>query len=278
MKRSAPERPGGPRRTLGPSQSLGDFKKIPTPQVLIYIYVADWLFGEQKMLIFYNNRACPFCHRILLVLLELGIPFQDKPCNINAGQKEPWFTEVYQKALGANKKSDGRVPIIDDDGFILTESTVIVEYLVLKFGPRTGIILKSETPQDTALAMIFEHLHTRRFLNAFFSVLKYQSNAAVLASTTEFLRVIQAISEAFTIHKGPYLLGENLTTSDLLFYPFVARLPVLHHIRGFLVPEQEVYLPFHRFCRAMEARPTVQAAAQSTRVMLDAYMSFTDGM
>ena len=69
------------------------------------------------MLTFINNRLCPYGHRAWLVLLELGIPFEEKIATIKAGEKEPWFTEIYQKALGAQEGSDGKVPVIDDDGY-----------------------------------------------------------------------------------------------------------------------------------------------------------------
>jgi glutathione S-transferase len=57
----------------------------------------------------------------LLALYEKGLPFE--PRYMNAGkfeQHEPWFVKI---------NPNGQVPALDHDGKIITESTVICEYL-----------------------------------------------------------------------------------------------------------------------------------------------------
>ncbi len=84
-------------------------------------------------------------------------------------------------------------------------------------------------------------------------MLKEQDPEKQKTLSADLLKTIKKISDALKVHKGPYLLGEKLTLTDLLFYPFVERLSVLQHFRAFTVPEEEDYQPFNRFRQAMEA-------------------------
>jgi glutathione S-transferase len=229
------------------------------------------------MITFVNNRICPYGHRAWLTLLELGVPFEEKKCTIKAGQKEPWFTEIYQKALGANEGSDGKVPVIDDDGFILTESAVIAEYLASKYGPSVGKELITVSPQEKAFATIFLEQHAQQYTKFFYALLKEQDPDRAKSLTGELLKAVKKISDVLKVHKGPYLLGEKFTLTDILFYPFVERLSVLKHFREFTVPDEEDYQPFHCFCQAMEARPAVQAAKVDISEFLDAYRAYAEG-
>ena len=65
-------------------------------------------------------------HKVMWVVGELGIPHE----RIDAGMQfgivdEPWF-----RAMNPN----GRVPTINDDGFVLWESNAIVRYLAKQYG------------------------------------------------------------------------------------------------------------------------------------------------
>ena len=57
----------------------------------------------------------------LLALYEKGLPFTPRPLNPSKFEHhEPWFTKI---------NPNGQVPALDHDGRIITESTVICEYL-----------------------------------------------------------------------------------------------------------------------------------------------------
>ena len=230
------------------------------------------------VLTFVNNKVCPYGHRAWLVLLELGIPFEEKLATIKAGQKEAWFTEIYKRALGANEGSDGKVPVIEDDGFILAESAIIAEYLATKYGSSSGKDLSITAPQDKAFASVFLEHHVQQYTKAFYTLLREQNPDNQKAASDELLKAIRKISDALAARGGPYLLGERLTLPDLLFYPFVERLPVLQHLRNFSIPEDDAsFAPFLRFRDALAARPAVKAAAQELDFFLEAYRPYAEG-
>lgn len=97
------------------------------------------------MLTLYDAPRCPYCARVRIVLAEkeieyeaIGVDLQDRPA---------WIYE---------KNSTGRVPVIEEDGWLLPESAVIMEYLEERW-PESRLLPLD--PADRALARfwIFRH-------------------------------------------------------------------------------------------------------------------------
>ena len=79
-------------------------------------------------------------NRCAWMLKELGVAFKSVPTNFqNGGTREPAFLK---------KNPNGRVPVLDDDGFYVFESLAINLYLARKFGGP----LAPHSPQEDALA------------------------------------------------------------------------------------------------------------------------------
>jgi glutathione S-transferase len=65
----------------------------------------------------YDAARCPYCARVRIVLAEKGIGYE--PVEIDLRNRPEWL-------YGLNPS--GKVPVLDD-GFVLPESAVIMEYL-----------------------------------------------------------------------------------------------------------------------------------------------------
>ena len=89
------------------------------------------LFGHKESeakLIFYRDRHawCPYCQKIWLWLELKQIPYKIKKINMFCyGKKEPWFLE---------KVRSGKLPAIELNGQIITESDEIVYFLEKEYG------------------------------------------------------------------------------------------------------------------------------------------------
>ncbi|KAJ8691864.1 hypothetical protein PTI98_011385 [Pleurotus ostreatus] len=83
----------------------------------------------------YGSPVSTCTKRVATVLIELNVPFELVPIDLRKGeQKTPQFLE---------KQPFGKVPYIDDDGFILYESRAISRYLATKYsGQGTQLIPK----------------------------------------------------------------------------------------------------------------------------------------
>ena len=66
----------------------------------------------------YDAPACPFCARVRIALEEKGLEVET--VEIDLQNRPAWIYDL---------NATGRVPVLDDDGFVLPESAVIMEYL-----------------------------------------------------------------------------------------------------------------------------------------------------
>ncbi len=70
------------------------------------------------MITLYDSDRCPYCARVRIVLAEKGIPYE--AIAIDLRDRPAWLYE---------KNSSGKVPVIEEDGWVLPESHLIMKYL-----------------------------------------------------------------------------------------------------------------------------------------------------
>lgn len=226
-----------------------------------------------------SSKICPFAHRAWLTLEELGTPYTFKETSIAPGTKPAWFTEVYQKSLGAAPGSDGKVPVLvegeyDAPSLILAESSIIAEYVAEKYGPQSGLL--PATPFERAETALFLSQNLGAYTSAFYGLLMAQDPEAQAKQKTALLAACAGISEVYGRHGGPFLLGSRITLGDINFWPFVERLSVNAHYRGFVVPDEPAYANFHKFATAMREREAVKRCTVDVSVFIDGYKGYAN--
>ena len=70
------------------------------------------------MLTLYDADRCPYCARIRIVLAEKGLSYETIVVDLD--DRPAWIYE---------KNPLGKVPVLEEDDFVLPESAVIMEYL-----------------------------------------------------------------------------------------------------------------------------------------------------
>jgi glutathione S-transferase len=93
----------------------------------------------------YDAARCPYCARVRIALAEKGVPYE--PVAIDLSNRPGWLYE---------KNETGRVPVLEEDTFVLPESAVIIEYLEERY-PEPALL-----PADPA-ARSLERLRVFRF-------------------------------------------------------------------------------------------------------------------
>ena len=88
----------------------------------------------------YDAARCPYCARVRIALAEKDIEFET--VEIDLSDRPAWLYE---------KNPSGRVPVIEEDGWILAESAVIMEYLEERY-PEPALL--AADPADRALARL----------------------------------------------------------------------------------------------------------------------------
>lgn len=70
------------------------------------------------MLTLYDAPRCPYCARVRIMLAEKRVPYE--AMTVDLDDRPAWIYE---------KNATGRVPVLEEDGWLLPESAVILEYL-----------------------------------------------------------------------------------------------------------------------------------------------------
>src|SRR5581483_965946 len=97
--------------------------------------------GPDTVITLYDAARCPYCARVRIVLAEKRLELE--PVEIDLDDRPAW---IYEK----NPK--GRVPVLEEDGWTLPESAVIMEYLEERY-PEPPLL--AADPADRALARLW---------------------------------------------------------------------------------------------------------------------------
>jgi len=90
----------------------------------------------------YDAARCPFCARVRIALAEKGFDYET--VEIDLGNRPDWIYEL---------NPTGKVPVLDD-GFVLPESAVIMEYLDDRY-PDKPLLPGDPKPRAEARKWVF---------------------------------------------------------------------------------------------------------------------------
>ena len=90
----------------------------------------------------YDAQRCPYCARVRIVLAEKGIAYETT--EIDLRNRPDWLYAL---------NPSGKVPVLDD-GFVLPESAVIMEYLEERY-PEPALLSADATERAQARLAVF---------------------------------------------------------------------------------------------------------------------------
>lgn len=154
------------------------------------------------MITLYDAPRCPFCARVRIVLAEKSIPYE--PVVVDLDDRPPWIIELNPPA--------GRVPVVDDQGWVLPESAVINEYLEERF-PEPPLLPPDPGERAAARLLIFRFTDLER---PYYALRRGETGAR--RALGEALAVLEAMLEAM-----PYLTGRSYGLADIAYLPWVIR-------------------------------------------------------
>lgn len=163
------------------------------------------------MMIVYGSIVSPFVRKLLGFLGEKGLDFELK--GVGIGDPDPGFRAASPL---------GKMPAIDDDGFLLADSSAIIHYLEAKY-PEPALIPADPEARgrtvwwdefgDTVFAacggkMFFNRIVAPKFLGR-----EGDLAAAAEAEAEELPKLLAYLESA--IPASGYLVGDRLTLADL---------------------------------------------------------------
>jgi glutathione S-transferase len=149
----------------------------------------------------YDADRCPYCARVRIALAEKGV--EHETVVIDLDERPSWIYE---------KNPLGRVPILEDDAFVLPESAVINEYLEERYP------VPALWPADAA-ERAFGRLLVFRFdqLSKPYYGLRRQEEGAQERFEAELAK-LNAVLDA-----QPYLTGRAFGLADIAYVPWLLR-------------------------------------------------------
>jgi stringent starvation protein A len=153
------------------------------------------------MLTLYDAARCPYCARVRIVLAEKGIEYE--PVEIDLTDRPAWIYE---------KNATGRVPVVEEDAWILPESAVIMEYLEERY-PEPPLL--AADPADRALARLWIFRHDE-FTRPYYA-LRREEDGAAARFDAELGKLDAALADR------PWLGGREYGLAGIAYVPWVLR-------------------------------------------------------
>jgi glutathione S-transferase len=153
------------------------------------------------MLTLYDAARCPYCARVRIVLAEKNLGYES--IEIDLADRPAWIYE---------KNSTGRVPVVEEDGWLLPESAVIMEFLEERY-PEPPLL--AADPADRALARLWIFRHDD-FTKPYYALRRGEDDAAPRLDAE-----LGKLDAALTLR--PWLGGPEYGLADIAYVPWVLR-------------------------------------------------------
>ena len=153
-------------------------------------------------MILYDAARCPYCARARIALAEKGVAYE--PVEIDLSDRPAWLYE---------KNPRGKVPVLEEDDFILPESSVIMEYLEERF-PEPALL--PADPADRAAARLWIFDFDRRLGDDYYAARRGEDGAVEILTAR-----LAAIDMWLDGHR--FLAGAEYSLADIAYVPWILR-------------------------------------------------------
>ena len=153
------------------------------------------------MITLYDADRCPYCARVRIVLAEKGLEYE--VVAIDLDDRPAWIYE---------KNPLGRVPVLEEDDFLLPESAVINEYLEERW-PEPP--LWPADPGERALGRLLVHRFDE-LSRPYYALRRGEDGARERLDA-------QLGSLAARLERQPFLSGREFGLADVAYVPWILR-------------------------------------------------------
>ncbi len=197
--------------------------------------------------------ATPNSVKVPIALEELGLAYALKAVNVRKGEQK--------QAAFLSLNPNGKVPVLVDDGFVLTESAAILVHLAEK----TGKLLPES---GAARARVFEQLffHASALSPAFGNAGFFKRSSpepqpiAEARFTTEAERILGLLDDRLA--SSPFVVGDAFTLADIAHFGWLWR-------RQFPGLTLDGRPHLSRWYEAVAARAAVQRAISRVEALVE---------
>ena len=153
------------------------------------------------MITLYDADRCPYCARVRIVLAEKGIEYE--PVQVDLDDRPSWIYE---------KNPLGKVPVLEEDAFVLPESAVINEYLEERY-PEPALLPLDAAERSLARLLVFRFDQLSR---PYYALRRNEDGAGDRFDAE--LAKLNAVLDA-----QPFLTGRAYGLADIAYVPWLVR-------------------------------------------------------
>ena len=183
------------------------------------------------MITLYDADRCPYCARVRIVLAEKSIEYETFVIDLD--DRPAWIYE---------KNPTGRVPVLEEDTFVLPESAVIDEYLNERY-PDPPLLPSDPGERGLARALIFRFDDVSK---PYYALRRGEEGACERFDAR--LAKLDALLEA-----QPFLTGREFGLGDVAYVPWILR------ARDRLDVELEPFPALADWVARLSERPSIAA-------------------
>ena len=187
------------------------------------------------MFTLYSADRCPFAARARIALAEKGLQYE--LVEIDLDDRPAWMYD---------KNPLGKVPVLEEDGFVLPESLVINEYLEERYPDPP---LWPADAAERALARLRIEQDFDRLRGAYYGLRRGEDGARERLDSE--LAALAALLEA-----QPFVTGREYGLADIAFVPWILR------ARSMLDVDLEPFGALVDWVDTLAERPAVAAELQ----------------
>jgi glutathione S-transferase len=139
----------------------------------------------------------------------------------------------------------GLVPAIEHHGHAVYESMIIVEYLHEEFQGVGPDLMPQDAFERARARMMCDEIN-KKIVPAFYRCLQRQTHEEQEEAKNEILDTyVQLMKQMST--ESPFFLGKTFGMVDICLLPWVCRHEILHHYRGFTLPDTREFDRFRKW-------------------------------
>jgi glutathione S-transferase len=153
------------------------------------------------MLTLYDADRCPYCARARIALAEKGV--EHEVVAVDLTDRPAWIYE---------KNETGRVPVLEEDAWLLPESSVILEYLEERY-PEPPLLPADPGERAHARVLIFRH---DDFTGPYYALRRGEDGAAERFDA-------QLAKLDGVLSRQRWLTGRAYGLADIAYVPWVLR-------------------------------------------------------
>lgn len=160
----------------------------------------------------YHASPCPFGRKVLGVLNEKNLDYEIQKMSFKNGD--------HKKADYLKLNPNGEFPVIDDEGFVLYESSAIAEYLEDEYPEPRLLPADSEPRARVRMLHQFSDLHLAPAFGGVFKKLMMTKEEPTAEDNAELSSMLGRLADY--LGKGPFLAGKEFSLADCAVLPILA--------------------------------------------------------